>query len=37
MTEEQLAKARRLAEDSGFSQVEFRSGYIEKPPARSTA
>jgi arsenite methyltransferase len=32
MTEEQLAKARRLAEDGGFAQVEFRAGYIEKPP-----
>jgi len=32
MTDEQLAKARRLAEDGGFRQVEFRSGYIEKPP-----
>jgi ubiquinone/menaquinone biosynthesis C-methylase UbiE len=33
MTEEQLAKARRLAEDGGFAQVEFRRGYIEEPPA----
>jgi arsenite methyltransferase len=32
MTDEQLAKARRLAEDGGFAQVEFRAGYIEKPP-----
>ena len=32
MTDEQLAKARRLAEDGGFRQVEFCSGYIEKPP-----
>src|SRR3954447_16323946 len=31
MTDEQLAKARRLAEDGGFAQVEFRAGYIEKP------
>jgi arsenite methyltransferase len=32
MTEEQLAKARRLAEDGGFEQVDFRRGYIEEPP-----
>jgi arsenite methyltransferase len=32
MTDEQLGKARRLAEEGGFGQVEFRSGYIEKPP-----
>jgi arsenite methyltransferase len=32
MTEAQLAKARRLAEESGFGQVEFRAGYIERPP-----
>jgi arsenite methyltransferase len=32
MTDEQLAKARRLAEEGGFGQVEFRAGYIEKPP-----
>jgi arsenite methyltransferase len=32
MTDEQLAKARRLADESGFGQVEFRAGYIEKPP-----
>jgi arsenite methyltransferase len=31
MTEAQLAKARRLADESGFSQVEFRAGYIERP------
>ena len=31
MTEEQLAKARRLAEQAGFSQVELRAGYIEQP------
>jgi arsenite methyltransferase len=34
MTEEQLAKARRLAEQSGFAQVEFCAGKIEKPPVR---
>jgi SAM-dependent methyltransferase len=32
MTEEQLAKAWGLAENGGFAQVEFRAGYIEKPP-----
>ena len=32
MTDEQLAKARRLADEAGFAQVEFRSGYIEEPP-----
>jgi arsenite methyltransferase len=32
MTDEQLAKARRLADENGFSQVEFRAGYIERPP-----
>jgi arsenite methyltransferase len=32
MTDEQLAKARRLAEESGFARVEFRAGYIERPP-----
>jgi arsenite methyltransferase len=32
MTDEQLAKARRLADEDGFGQIEFRAGYIEKPP-----
>ncbi|MGH2822857.1 MAG: methyltransferase domain-containing protein [Thermoleophilaceae bacterium] len=32
MTEAQLAKGRRLAEESGFAQIEFRAGYIEQPP-----
>ena len=32
MTDEQLSKARRLAEDAGFAQVELRAGYIEDPP-----
>jgi arsenite methyltransferase len=32
MTEAQLAKARRLAEEGGFAQVEFRAAYIEEPP-----
>jgi arsenite methyltransferase len=32
-TAEQLAKARRIAEESGYSQVEFREGRIEQLPA----
>jgi arsenite methyltransferase len=32
MTDEQLTKARRLADDAGFAQVELRAGYIENPP-----
>jgi len=32
MTEEQLAKARLLADQAGFAQVELRAGYIENPP-----
>jgi ubiquinone/menaquinone biosynthesis C-methylase UbiE len=32
MTAEQLAKARRLAADSGIAQVEFREGHIEHSP-----
>ena len=32
MTEEQLAKARSLADEAGFAQVELRAGYIENPP-----
>jgi SAM-dependent methyltransferase len=32
MTEEQLAKSRRLAVDGGFGNVDFRAGYIETPP-----
>jgi arsenite methyltransferase len=32
-TAEQLAKARGIAEESGYSQVEFREGRIEKLPA----
>jgi arsenite methyltransferase len=32
MTEAQLAKGRRLAEEGGLAQVEFRAGYIEQPP-----
>ncbi|MGH2838391.1 MAG: methyltransferase domain-containing protein [Thermoleophilaceae bacterium] len=37
MTDEQLAKARRLAADTGFAQVEFRSGFIEAPPVQEGA
>lgn len=32
MTVPQLDKARRLATEAGFAQVEFREGYIEHPP-----
>jgi arsenite methyltransferase len=32
MTAAQLGKARRLADDGGFSQTDFREGYIEAPP-----
>ena len=32
MTDAQLAKARRLADEDGFANVEFRDGYIERPP-----
>jgi arsenite methyltransferase len=32
MTEAQLDKARRLALDGGFAHIEFREGYIERPP-----
>ncbi len=37
MTEDQLAKARRLAEEHGFAQVEFSAGYIEDPPVEDGA
>jgi ubiquinone/menaquinone biosynthesis C-methylase UbiE len=37
MTAEQLAKARRLATDAGFDNVEFREGYIEEPPVEAGA
>src|SRR3954454_22859691 len=37
MTEEQLAKARRLAEQAGFSHIELRAGYIESPPVEEAA
>jgi arsenite methyltransferase len=32
MTDEQLAKAQRLAADASVANVEFRRGYIEEPP-----
>jgi arsenite methyltransferase len=32
MTDEQLAKARRLAAEAGIDNAEFRLGYIEDPP-----
>jgi SAM-dependent methyltransferase len=32
MTDAQLAKAQGLARESGFENVEFRTGYIEQPP-----
>jgi arsenite methyltransferase len=32
MTDEQLAKARRLADEAGFTQASFQAGYIEEPP-----
>jgi arsenite methyltransferase len=34
MTDEQLAKARRLRDVAGLSQVEFVEGYIESPPVQ---
>ena len=37
MTAEQLAKARRLAAEAGFDNVEFREGYIEEPPVEAEA
>jgi arsenite methyltransferase len=33
MTDEQLDKARRLAAEGSFANVEFRQGYIEEPPS----
>jgi arsenite methyltransferase len=32
MTDAQLAKARRLADEGGLANAEFRDGYIERPP-----
>jgi SAM-dependent methyltransferase len=34
MTDEQLAKARRLAERDGFTSIRFEKGYIEEAPIR---
>jgi arsenite methyltransferase len=35
MTDEQLAKAARLATEAGIDNVEFRQGYIEDPPVEA--
>jgi ubiquinone/menaquinone biosynthesis C-methylase UbiE len=37
MTNEQLAKAKTLSEEFGFSQVDFRKGYIENLPLDSSS
>lgn len=37
MTAAQLAKARDLAAQHGFSQTEFREGYVERPPVENTS
>ena len=37
MTEAQLDKSRRLAAGEGFENVEFREGYIERPPVEEAA
>jgi arsenite methyltransferase len=37
MTEAQLEKARKLAENGGFDNVEFHQGYIEAPPVEARA
>jgi SAM-dependent methyltransferase len=37
MTDEQLAKAQRLAADASVANVEFRRGYIEEPPVDGQA
>jgi arsenite methyltransferase len=37
MTDKQLAKAERLASEKGFANVEFRSGYIERPPVEDAS
>jgi arsenite methyltransferase len=37
MTDEQLAKAARLAAEAGVGNVEFRGGYIEAPPVDEEA
>jgi arsenite methyltransferase len=35
MTDAQLAKARRLADEHGFARVEFHNGHIEDPPVEA--
>lgn len=37
MTAAQLAKARHLATEDGFGQVDFREGYIETPPVNDAS
>jgi arsenite methyltransferase len=37
MTDKQLAKAERLASEEGFANVEFRNGYIERPPVEDAS
>jgi arsenite methyltransferase len=37
MTDEQLAKATRLAAEAGVDNAEFRQGYIEEPPAEAAS
>jgi len=37
MTDEQLAKATRLAREAGIDNAEFREGYIEDPPIEATS
>src|ERR1700682_3444400 len=37
MTDAQRAKARRLADDGGLANIEFRDGYIERPPVDDAA
>lgn len=37
MTDQQLAKARRLAAEAGVGNVDFREGYIEEPPVDAEA
>lgn len=37
MTDEQLAKAARLAAEAGIANAEFRQGYIEDPPVEAAS
>jgi arsenite methyltransferase len=37
MTDEQLAKATRLAAEAGVDNAEFRQGYIEEPPVEAAS